>query len=173
MMNHLCAMLISSPMGPVRIFDGSVPPVEPAWGGWVWVIGGAWCVAMSVVGWIAVRRHVNRKGAAARLVKRAAGWRGLDGTEVKLLSVMAAESKEVDRDELVLAMLLMPKIAAAGLDRAWDRTEGVKRARLITLRGKLGVLEAERSGRLLEDGGGSGATIPFASSPSSRDGGAA
>jgi hypothetical protein len=194
MMNFASAIVMASPMQPVRIVDGSVAPVEPVWSGWVWVGTAVWCAAMCVVGWIAVLRHLNRKGGAARVVKRAAKWRGLEPDEMKMLEAMAEVDVKANvkgnakeqvkgdaRQQRVLAMLLLPRIAAEGLDRAWDqtgdRTEGVQRAGLIRLRGKLGVLDAERSGRLREDHAEgdevrSRATIVPASYPSIGDGGA-
>lgn len=163
MMNLLSEMMIAMPMVPARIFDGSVPPAEAMWGGWVWVGAAMWCLAFGLVGWIAVLRHVNGRGAAARLVKYLAKWRGLHSEDLGLIGTMIEAKGEVRQQEM-LSLLLLPSQAAVALNRAWDRTEGVKRAGLISLREKLGVLEAERSGRLLEDGGGSGATISTVSS---------
>lgn len=151
---------------PVKSFDGSVVPEESGWGGWVWVMGGVWGVALLVVAWVAVVRHRNRMGADVRVAKRIAEWRSLTRAELAAVREMAADVEGKEAAE-VIAGLLLPARAEVMLNRAWDRTEGVKRAGLISLRMKLGVLEAERQRESMRDGKEIGATISLASSPSS------
>lgn len=166
---------------PVKILDGSVVPVESGWGEWglwMWIMGGVWGVALLIVAWVAVMRQRNRVGAGERVLRRGARWRGLNTGEVKWLRGMVNEI-EGKGEESVIAALLLPSVAEVILDRSWDRTEGVKRAGLIRLRGKLGVLDAGRKEnkeeRAESDGAGlgAGARIVSASSPIAGDGGAA
>lgn len=130
---------------PIRIMDGSPDLAHPQSSTLIWSVGTVWVVLLILVAWIAVLRHRNRFGAAARLCPILSAVRGLTRQEMQTLrDISLYESKDQAGLEgahrVLAAMLLIPDRAAAGLDRAWDRTQGTRRAELISLRTKLGVL---------------------------------
>jgi hypothetical protein len=152
MMMPLCLLLstgneVLDLSQPVRIMDGLPAPETSNGLGLFWGIGAAWALLLLGVSWIAVLRQRNRTGAMARLCRVVGRQRGLSRDEMETLRAIARHESEEGEERgdiwrALAAMLMVPDRAAAGLDRAWDRTQGTRRAVLIALRSKLGVLDS-------------------------------